>query len=232
LKYFVLNTKNYSESSGENLDNLLEISNTLSKQKAFQDSVQLSLAMPAFCIEYAARKFPKLPLLAQHLDNAALGATTGFLVPEMAKSFGATGSLVNHSEHRITGDQIEKLVMKMNTLSLVSIVCARDDQEVKIFSKLSPTFIAIEPPELIGSGVAVSKVRPELIKNSKRALDDSKPKKSLTKLLCGAGIVDEIDAKMAVELGAEGVLVASGVIKAPDWKRKISELAQGIISAK
>ena len=127
-----------------------------------------------------------------------------FLVPAMAKSFGAKGSLVNHSEHRLPENQIVRTVTKLAELEMTSIVCARDDREVETFSRLSPDFVAIEPPELIGSGIAVSKARPELIQNSKTALEQSKPRGSATKLICGAGIVEEIDAKLAVELGAEG----------------------------
>jgi triosephosphate isomerase len=232
LRHFILNTKNYPEVAGQKFDKLIKIVSELSSQNRYQESIQLSLAPPAFSIGLASSNYPALHLLAQHVDDAELGATTGFLPAEMAKSFGAKGSLVNHSEHRISENQVVKIVSKLRELHMVSIVCARDDLEVEAYSRLAPDFIAIEPPELIGSGIAVSKARPELIKNSRRALELSKPRGSSTRLICGAGIVDGIDSKLAIELGAEGILVASGVIKSPDWKAKISELADGIISAR
>ena len=115
---------------------------------------------------------------------------------------------------------------------MISVVCAKDDEEVSRLSKFSPDFIAVEPPDLIGSGKAVSKVRPEIIKGSREALELARPANSSSKLLCGAGIVEGIDAQLSVEMGAEGILVASGVIRAPDWESKMTELAQGLIDAR
>ena len=54
--------------------------------------------------------------------------------------------------------------------------------EAKKYAKLNPTFIAIEPPELIGTGRAVSTERPQLIVNSTNAV---KMAKNSTKLLWG-----------------------------------------------
>jgi triosephosphate isomerase len=230
LRQFILNTKNYAEIAGPRFEALLEVLQEVSSQ--YRNSLQFSIAVPAFSLGLAWKKYPTLHLLAQHVDDTEMGATTGFLVPAMAKSFGAKGSLVNHSEHRLPENQIAKTVTKLAELEMTSIVCARDDREVETFSRLSPDFVAIEPPELIGSGVAVSKARPELIKSSKTALERSKPRGSTTQVICGAGIVEEIDAKLAVELGADGILVASGIIKSADWNGKISELADGIIAAR
>ena len=151
----------------------------------------------------------------------------------MAKSFGAHGSLINHSEHRIPPTTISHLVGKLRDLGLDSVVCARDGKEVSQFAEYEPDYIAIEPPELIGSGKAVSKTRPELIVDSRKELDVVVDRlKSRTKLLCGAGIIDPIDATKAIELGSEGILVASGIIKSQDWRASIRGLANGIIAAK
>ena len=81
--------------------------------------------------------------------------------------------------------------------------------------------IAIEPPELIGSGRAVSKVNPSIITDSINAAKDVD---SNVDLLCGAGIVTAEDVEIALELGSQGILIASGVIKAENWTEKINEL--------
>jgi triosephosphate isomerase len=88
-------------------------------------------------------------------------------------------------------------------------------------ARLEPDYIAVEPPELIGSGVAVSKARPELVS---RTVSKVKQTGFRGKILCGAGIVSGDDVKKAVELGADGVLVSSSVVKAKDWESKIEEL--------
>jgi triosephosphate isomerase len=46
-------------------------------------------------------------------------------------------------------------------------------------------------------------------------------------VICGAGIVDKADVESALKLGAKGILVASGIIKAKSWYEKIHELASG-----
>jgi triosephosphate isomerase len=108
---------------------------------------------------------------------------------------------------------------------MISIVCVKDVAEVKKYSKLNPDYIAIEPPELIGSGKAVSKEKPELIEKAAKAVESAK---NNTKLLCGAGIVSGQDVAKAIELGSKGILVASGIVKAKDWSKIMSEFAKSM----
>jgi len=86
---------------------------------------------------------------------------------------------------------------------------------------LNPDFVAVEPPELIGSGIPVSKAEPEVVENSVKAAKNINRE---VKVLCGAGITTHEDYVKALELGAEGVLLASGVVKAKDQKRALEEL--------
>jgi len=48
-------------------------------------------------------------------------------------------------------------------------------------------------------------------------------------VLCGAGITKGEDVESAIKLGAEGVLVASGVVKAKDQKAALHDLAQAAL---
>jgi triosephosphate isomerase len=164
----------------------------------------------------------KIPIVSQHVDDVPLGATTGFIVPEIIRSYGAVGSIINHSEHKIEHSQIKNLVKRLRELDMISIVCADDLHELKAISQYSPDFLAIEPPELIGKGVAVSKANPSIIKESVQAVKRISP---TVKVLCGAGIVDKYDVEKALELGAEGILISSGVIKSSSWYNKILELS-------
>ena len=231
MRYFFINAKNYQEIAGVHLTDFAKATSLVARETSFE-SVQFFLAPPNFGLYALANPpDPAISLLAQHVDVAKPGASTGYSVPEIAKIFGAAGSIVNHSEHRIPQEEISQLVLKLRSLDMISLVCAKDDVEVETYAKLSPDFIAIEPPDLIGSGKAVSKERPEIIMESRESLVRGRPAGSQTKLLCGAGIVDGIDARRSIELGAEGILVASGVVKAPDWKSKISELARGLTDA-
>ena len=167
-----------------------------------------------------------IPILAQHIDDSKIGSTTGFIVPELLKKSGVKGSLINHSEHRIPSKDIKKLVLKLKELKMISILCVKDVAEARKYAKLNPDYIAIEPPELIGSGKAVSTEKPELITKAAVAVKSAKNK---TKLLCGAGIVSGDDVSKAVELGSKGILVASGIVKAKNWDKIMSEFAKSMV---
>jgi triosephosphate isomerase len=160
-----------------------------------------------------------MPIICQHVDNEKMGPATGHFLPEIAKSYGAVGSLINHSEHRIEMKHIASIVERLRRIGMTSIVCAREPWEVMEISVFRPDFIAIEPPELIGTGRAVSKENPTLITKSIEAAG------SRSKVICGAGIAGNGDVAKAIELGSHGILVASGIIKARSWAGKIAELA-------
>ena len=167
-----------------------------------------------------------IPILAQHIDDSKIGSTTGFVIQELLKKSKVKGSLINHSEHRISSNEIKKLVEKLKELKMISVVCVKDVAEARKYAKLNPNYIAIEPPELIGSGKAVSTEKPELILKAAIAV---KSAKNNTKLLCGAGIVSGNDVKKASELGSKGILVASGIIKAKSWEKIISDFAKALV---
>jgi triosephosphate isomerase (TIM) len=229
MPFFIINTKNFPEAAGKRLD---EICSFVSRSTRLEKTVRIFIAVPAFDLHYMSARHPKVTLLAQHLDDAKLGASTGALIPEIAKSSGASGSIINHSEHRIDKSTIFGIVKRLRDLGMISVVCAKGIDEVSQLSACDPDFIAIEPPELIGTGNAVSKASPGIITKSRTALDKSKARSSKTKLLCGAGIVDGPDAMKAIELGAEGILVASGVVLSKRWREKITELSTALSDAR
>jgi|SRR5579875_3154782 len=219
------------EASGEKASKLAGIVSSIQNQASRPDgaSVSLYISVPSFFLSLLSEAYPKVNLLAQHLDDSPTGSTTGFQVPEVAKLSGAAGSILNHSEHRIPYNVIKHLLSRMRDLGMISIVCARTRSEVTRYSLLGPDFVAIEPPELIGSGKAVSKSRPELISGSKDSVQRANDRTGFkTRLLCGAGIVNMEDARAAIALGAEGILVASGVVKASNWRAVISSFVEGM----
>lgn len=213
----ILNFKNYLEVSGTKTLELAQICQEVSKKY----DIELILAPPIPTL-YFLKKSIDIPVISQHVDNANPGSTTGYIIPELAKTYGAVGSLINHSEHRVDHKTIEQLIDRLRSLGMISIVCASNVTEVGIFAKFYPDMIAIEPPELIGTGKAVSKVKPSVITDS--VMEAKRYSKS--KIICGAGIVDKSDIIGAVQLGSQGILIASGVIKSQSWKTKLSELAE------
>ena len=216
----IINFKNYEEASSA--ARTIKLAKA-AEQVAKKLKVEIVVAPPQPSLALVAKSV-KVPMVSQHADNENVGSTTGFSVPEILKSYGAVGSIINHSEHRIEMKAIASLIDRLRKLSMTSITCARTPQEVMEISVFHPDFIAIEPPELIGSGRAVSKVNPSIITDSIKAAG------SRSKVICGAGITDKEDVSTAIKLGSHGILVASGVIKADSWVGKIAELASGMKS--
>ena len=217
---FIINCKNYEEIAGEKIIKLAKIAEKISKKY----KIKIAIAPPHHLIPLIT-KFGII-VLAQHLDDKKVGSTTGFMIPEIIKKSKINGSIINHSEHRITESEIKNLVKRLKKLKLKTIVCVKNVSEAKKYAKINPTFIAIEPPELIGTGRAISTEKPQLITNSINAVQSAK---NSTKLLCGAGIVSAEDVSRAVELGSKGILVASGVIKAKNWESVLSDFSRGLV---
>ncbi|MCL4406555.1 triose-phosphate isomerase [Candidatus Parvarchaeota archaeon] len=93
---------------------------------------------------------------------------------------------------------------------------------------MQPTAIAYEPPELIGGDISVSSSKPEIVKE----FCDIVKSGSASLPLIGAGIKTPEDVKKSVELGAEGILVASGVMKSKDFESEIEGLAAPLAEKK
>jgi triosephosphate isomerase len=216
---FIINCKNYEEIAGDKIIKFVKIVEKISKKY----KIKIAVAPPQHLIGLVSKS--SIPIISQHVDVSKIGSTTGFVVPELLKKSGVNGSLINHSEHRISSKEIALLVSKLRDLKMISILCVKDVAEVKKYAKLNPDYIAIEPPELIGSGKAVSKEKPDLII---KAVNAVKSTKNNTKLLCGAGIVSGEDVSKASELGSQGILVASGIIKAKSWTKMITEFAKAM----
>jgi triosephosphate isomerase len=217
---FIINCKNYDEVAGEKIIKLAKLSERISKKY----KIPIAIAPPHHLIPLIT-KF-RIAILTQHLDDKKVGSTTGFMVPEIVKKSKIDGSIINHSEHRITEKEIKSLVKRLKKLKLKTVLCVKNVSEAKRYAKLNPTYIAIEPPELIGTGRAISTERPQLITN---AVDAVRSAKNSTKLLCGAGIVSGDDVAHAKELGSKGILVASGIVKAKNWEKIIGEFSRALI---
>lgn len=217
---FIINCKNYDEISGKKIINLVKTAQKVSQKY----KIKIAVAPPQHLLSQVSSF--SIPILAQHVDDAKIGSTTGFMIPELLKKSNVKGSLINHSEHRISSKEIKQLVLRLRKLKMISVVCVRNIAEATKYAKLNPNYIAIEPPELIGSGKAVSKERPELISKAAVAV---KRADNQTKLLCGAGIVSGEDVRQSMILGSEGILVASGIVKAANWQKIIEEFANAMV---
>jgi len=150
---------------------------------------------------------------AQHVDPVAAGSHTGTTLAESAATAGAVGTLLNHSECRLTLDAVDGGVRAADRAGLETVVCANTPAQAGAAAALGPDAVAVEPPELIGGDTPVSRADPAVVEDSVAAVDAVDP---AVETLCGAGVATGADVLAARELGAGGVLLASGVAAAED----------------
>ena len=157
----------------------------------------------------------KNPVYVQHVDYREVGKNTGFVLPEAVGADGADGVFLNHSEHRISFEDLKKSVSRCRKVGLKVLVFAASLGEAKRIEKLKPDYLVVEPPELVGGSRSVSSVKGYVAKIAKGLKGD---------FLVGAGVHSREDVVSALKDGACGVAVSSGVVKARSPGKVLREL--------
>ena len=153
-----MNFKTYIESTGKKGVELAKVADHVSKDSGITIAVA-----PQFTDLKSVVEEVEIPVFSQHIDPIKPGAFTGHILAEAVKAAGASATLVNHSERRIKLSEIEEVLSLARVSDLSTLVCTDTPGVSAAVAALSPDMIAVEPPDLIGTGVAVSKARPELI---------------------------------------------------------------------
>jgi triosephosphate isomerase len=216
----ILNFKTYLESTGENALKLAK-----SCQNVADETGVNMMVAPQYGDIYRISQEVEIPVLSQHIDPIDAGGHTGSILPECVKEAGAVGTLINHSEQRMQLFNIDAAIKKAFSLGMSSVVCTNNIETSTAAATLNPDFVAIEPPELIGSGIPVSQAEPEIVEKTVEMIHNINPQ---VRVLCGAGISTGDDLKAAIDLGSEGVLLASGIILADDPQKALLDLVSKI----
>ena len=211
----VVNFKTYQSASGESAEQLAKV-----MEQFVNRNYRMIAVVSAFDLSSISTNSDELEVWSQHLDPVGKGSHTGWLEPDLAIQRGAVGTIINHAEHKVTLEHVKDL-MAMLPENFPICACAADVDEAIALAKLGPTFIAVEPPELIGGEISVTSADPSIVSNTVTAVKSTNPN---VRVLCGAGVKNGADVKMAIELGAEGVLLASGVTKASDVNSVLDDL--------
>ena len=219
--FLLINFKTYLEATGKKAVELARKLEIVGEDTG----VRVGVA-PQFCDIAQVASQVRMAVFAQHIDPIGPGAFTGHVLAESVSAAGASGTLINHSERTLKLHDIVKSVELAREAGLTSVVCAGTAKLGAAVALSEPDMVAIEPPELIGSGRAVSKERPEVITESVHRI---RSVNGGVGILCGAGITTGEDVAAALRLGTQGVLVASGVVKAAkpeDILREFCNFAQ------
>ncbi|KKS32714.1 MAG: Triosephosphate isomerase [Candidatus Amesbacteria bacterium GW2011_GWA2_42_12] len=135
--------------------------------------------------------------------------------PEDAK-YNFSGTLLNHSDYPLTD---EVLNAQCSVLNIIKCVCISNISQAAKLANLTINYIAFEPHELIGNTEkSVSSEKPEDIQRLASSVQ--------CPVLVGAGVHSAEDVKIALKMGAKGILVATDVVKASDPEKELRELAE------
>ena len=216
----VVNFKTYASAQG---DAAIALAEAMEEVDSTTDATMVAV-VSAFDLSSVKAAAPNLQVWCQHLDPIGWGSNTGWMHPETAIGHGATGTIINHAEHKVDLGHVETLLAQLPD-DFPVCACAADIQEARALATLSPTFIAVEPPELIGGDISVTTADPGIVSGTAEAVKEANPN---VRVLCGAGVKNGADVAMAIELGTEGVLLASGVTKANDPLSVLRDLVSKI----
>lgn len=215
----VVNFKTYETAMGAKAVELAK-----AMERASNSNVRMVAVVSAFDLHSVQQAAPTLEVWSQHLDPVGKGSFTGWLQPDLAIERGAKGTIINHAEHKVNIEHVKELMNQLPS-SFPICACAADVDEAHQLAELGPTFIAVEPPELIGGDISVTTADPTIVSDTVTAVQSINPD---VRVLCGAGVKDGDDVRTAVELGAHGVLLASGVTKAKNVEDVLANLVAGL----
>ena len=152
----------------------------------------------------------RVHVYSQHMDSIEVGRGMGRTLPEALKAAGAVGVMLNHAEHKLTIDEIEKAIKRADRVGLATMVCADSIEEVKAVARLAPNILVAEPTELIGTGKPADKAYvDEVIRVIKEINPDIKPFPS-------AGISKGEDCYNIIKAGSSASGCSSAIAKAKE----------------
>lgn len=166
-----------------------------------------------------------LYIFAQHMDSIEIGRGVGSILPEALKEAGVVGTILNHSERRITLSDISRTIKRADDVGLATFVCADSPKEAAAIAQLNPNIILTEPPELIETGKPVGKLFKDIISKTIAMVKKINPEI----IICsGGGIRNADDVKKIIRLGAEATGSTSAILKADDPVKKLEEMIKAL----
>lgn len=216
----IVNFKAYQEVDGPAAVRLAQLCQTV----ADETGAKIAVCPPVVELSAVAAAVT-IPVLAENVDPHAPGSATGWVTPSMVQACGCAGTLINHSEHKVPVKTVEECVELALGCGLTTVVCADSVDIAAQLARCSPDYIAVEPPELIGGDISVTTANPRIVEST---VESVKGVNHAIRVLCGAGIKTGKDVAAALDLGADGVLLASGVVKAKDQAAALRDLVSGL----
>ncbi len=184
--------------------------------------VDVVLDIPDTEIYNVAKQVKRVHVYSQHMDSIPVGRGMGRTLPEALKAAGAVGVMLNHAEHKLTIEEIERAIKRADEVGLATMVCADSIEEVKAVAKLAPNILVAEPSELIGTGKPADKAYvDEVIRVIKEINPEIKPFPS-------AGISRGEDCYNIIKAGASASGCSSAIAKAGEPLKLAEEMIAAV----
>ena len=215
--FFIVNPKSYI--FGDDVLKLAKLADELA-QKYDIDCIFTGQLIDLPMIKKATKN---LIITAQFMDSLTPGRGMGHVLPEALKNQGVEAVVLNHAEEQLTLTEIDKTVKRAKEVGIMSIVCADTPEQCRAIAELHPTMMICEPTSLIGTGNTSNEDYIRKTNEAIRTVDDK------ILIMQAAGVSTGEDVRKVLTLGADGTGGTSGIINAPSWKDKLTEMMSALV---
>lgn len=216
--FFVVNPKNFLY--GEELLDLAQYADEITKEL----SIDILFTAPTVELAVIAERCPNLLITAQHMDSIEPGNSMGRIMAESLKHVGVDVVVLNHADYPLSVEIVLKTIQRAKEVGLQTIVCADSVQEAKALAMLEPDILLAEPTSLIGKPQTSDR---QYVEETIAEIKKINPNILVEQ---GAGIRSEEDVLELLRLGADGVGVTSGIVKADDPKQMMKNMIHTVAS--
>lgn len=210
--------KTYRQATGDEAINILAAVKKVTRETSVPI---ITVAQPTDI--YRIKNELGIEVWAQHVDPIEPGKNTGWICPYAVKAAGATGVLVNHSEHKLDREKIAETLSCARKYGLKTMLIGQTPELVLEFDGYDTDLVSYEKEDLIAGPVSMIDQQEDVIRSLVTKL--KRP------LVIGAGINDGEDARKSKITGAAGILLATYFVTARDPEAKLRELAEGFRNA-
>lgn len=218
--FFIVNPKSYLY--GAEVVKLAQIADRLAQQ------YHIDCLFTGQLIDLPALKqaTQHLIITAQTMDPLEPGRGMGQVLPEGLQNQGVSAVVLNHAEKPLTIAALDWTIKRARTLNLMSIVCADTPEQCRAVAQLHPTMMICEPTSVIGTGTISND---DYIQQTNQAVREVDPQ---ILIMQAAGVSTGADVTHVLQLGADGTGGTSGIIQAPDWQAKLTEMMSALVQFK
>ena len=163
-----------------------------------------------------------LVVTAQHMDPIAPGRGMGHILTEGLVEAGVRAVVLNHAEHPLSIDVLDRTLVRAREVGLATIVCADSDAQCRAIADLGPDVMICEPTAAIGTGQMDSG---DYIERTTRIVKEVDPS---ILVIQAAGVSTGEDVARVLAQGADGSGGTSGILKHPDHRQILTDMYTAI----